>query len=247
MKNLFRKIGHVVFKMPGLKNIKPCILKIIKPIELKFKNKRLLKQGISVLSNFDEILSANNIPYSLIFGTLLGAVREKGFIKHDLDIDVAVLNNVDFFKLNSILIDSGFELIRRAETDNGDFSRELTYMKDGIQIDIFFFYPYEESKEDQYYYTVVYVPFPDYNSLEESIKNAGGAMPIQLILPYAQETERIRFENIFLPAITNRIEFLEARYGKNWKIPDPTFVYPKMGDVKCNYRHDKLTKLIIWK
>lgn len=244
MNTYIRKLGRFISKIPLLGKLKPIALKIIKPMENKAKRKHLLSRGLKILQLFDETLSSNNIKYSLIFGTLLGAIREKGFIKHDLDIDVAVWNDVDHNLLYEVLNGIGFELIRSTMTDNGDFSREDTYMKDGVQIDIFFFYPYNESNLS---YTTVYVPFSECQTIEESIQKRGGCMPIQLILPVSKETTRVKFENLNLPVITNYIEFLEARYGKEWKIPDPTFVYPKMGDVKCKYRKDKITKITIWK
>ena len=35
------------------------------------------------------VLKDNDIPYYLDCGTLLGCIREKGFIEHDTDVDVA--------------------------------------------------------------------------------------------------------------------------------------------------------------
>lgn len=232
-----RRIIHKIGNVPGLKIVKHYLLYIVNPIEEKIKRKRFLENGLTILNEFDNVLSSNNICYSLVFGTLLGAVREKGFIKHDLDIDVAVWYDYDYKLIDRLLMESGFQLIRHALTDDGRFGRELTYSKNGVQIDIFFFYPYDDINA----YTTVYVPFPGCDTMEDSIKKKGGMMPIQLILPFSHEYERIPFESLRLPVIKNRIEFLEARYGKNWTVPDPTFVYPKMGDVKCLYREDKIT------
>lgn len=243
MNKTIRKIGHYISQISIIGMIKPFALKLIVPIEKKNKNRIFLSRGIKILKEFDEILTDNNINYSLVFGSLLGAEREKGFIKHDLDIDTAVWHDQDYKKIEGLLVNSGFELIRRSETDNGSFGREDTYEKEGVQIDIFYFYPYDKEMS----YTTVYVPFTGCSTIEESIKKRGGAMPIQLILPFSLKTERVKFESINVPVITNRIEFLEARYGKSWRIPDPSFVFPKMGDVRCRYRMDKITKILIWK
>ena len=41
-----------------------------------------------MLNVFDSFCRENNIEYSLAYGTLLGAVRHKGFIPWDDDLDV---------------------------------------------------------------------------------------------------------------------------------------------------------------
>ena len=40
------------------------------------------------LLDFSKIMHHHGIPFFFIFGTLLGAVREGNFIKHDTDVDV---------------------------------------------------------------------------------------------------------------------------------------------------------------
>lgn len=242
MAKIIRKLRHEISELPVLNKLKPYILKHYNKYASKKKNEVFLKRGLLVLSEFDRVLTDIGINYSLVFGTLLGAVREKGFIKHDMDIDVSISSESFSNDIEQSLKAAGFKLIKRFETDNGLFGREDTYKRYGVTIDIFYFYPYD----DQLSYTTVLVPFPDTTGFEESLNLYGGVMPIQLILPYSKETERIPFYNLRLPVIKNRIEFLEARYGKNWRIPDPTFVYPKMGDAKCNYRKDKTAKIVFW-
>src|SRR5690625_1344345 len=57
---------------------------------------------LEILKVFDEICKTNNIQYWLIAGTLLGAVRHKGFIPWDDDINVAFCHK-DLKKIRKIL------------------------------------------------------------------------------------------------------------------------------------------------
>ena len=50
----------------------------------------LKKIELELLIDFDKICKAHNLRYFLIGGTLLGAVRHKGFIPWDDDIDVGM-------------------------------------------------------------------------------------------------------------------------------------------------------------
>lgn len=52
---------------------------------------RIQHHSINILREIDRICRANDIPYFITNGTLLGAVRHKGFIPWDDDIDVAML------------------------------------------------------------------------------------------------------------------------------------------------------------
>jgi lipopolysaccharide cholinephosphotransferase len=46
------------------------------------------KISLDLLLAFDSFCQTNGIKYSIAYGTLLGAVRHKGFIPWDDDIDV---------------------------------------------------------------------------------------------------------------------------------------------------------------
>lgn len=60
---------------------------------------------LGVMVKIDQICRENDIPYMLFFGSLLGAVRHKGFIPWDDDIDIVMMRK-DYNRLAEI-IDSG--------------------------------------------------------------------------------------------------------------------------------------------
>ena len=67
----------------------------IKPEDVK-------KIELDILKHIKKICDNNNIKYTLIYGTLLGAVRHKGFIPWDDDVDIALLWP-DYIRLMDIL------------------------------------------------------------------------------------------------------------------------------------------------
>ncbi len=56
-----------------------------------------------LLKKLDEVCRANDIPYWIDFGTLLGAIRHKGFIPWDDDIDVSMMRR-DVEKLKAAMV-----------------------------------------------------------------------------------------------------------------------------------------------
>ena len=58
--------------------------------------------GLAMLMDFDKICKQNNVTYWLDFGTLLGAVRHKGFIPWDDDIDLGMFRK-DYQRLFEVV------------------------------------------------------------------------------------------------------------------------------------------------
>ena len=106
--------------------------------KLDFENKtpKVIDREISKINLLElkEILDYKKIEFGLIYGTLLGAVREKNFIKHDEDIDIFMLieDRPKFINLLFNLREKGFELIR---DENG----LMSIMRNNEYIDIYFF------------------------------------------------------------------------------------------------------------
>lgn len=133
--------AHNVAKLPFAK-------KMLKPFYYAYKkklqnnrNKLFKANALQTLNDFDKAMKSAGMNYVLMFGSMLGAVREHGFIKHDLDIDTAMWAEDFSAEIEKVLVNAGFELNHSYEIDGGKLARELTFEKNGVDIDIFFIYP----------------------------------------------------------------------------------------------------------
>ena len=72
---------------------------------LTLEDKRTLRKGQTVMTDmfkvFDRVCRQHGLPYWAMGGTLIGAVRHKGWIPHDADIDVGMLEK-DYQKLKQV-------------------------------------------------------------------------------------------------------------------------------------------------
>lgn len=212
-------LANKVAKVPGLKMLlKPFYYRYKAKIEHN-RNKQFQANGLSVLQLFDKIMVENNIPYSVFAGTLLGAVREHGFISHDVDIDTAVFYDERPDDLSDILESYGFKLVHSFTVKNGVMGMEETYIKDNVTLDIFYVY-YDENGET---YQCDFYPEKGVVTWEESMKKFGYVWARKLKLPMSHSFTRVPFHHISLSIINNYDEWLTSRYGKTYMVPDPNF------------------------
>ena len=137
----FLRFAHWVAQSRTLKRILNRPYRYYQSFYKKKRNALFRKNGLNVLKTFDACMTKNNIPYTLAFGSMLGAVREHGFIKHDLDMDVAIWAEDYTPELREQLASFGFSLVHEMTVDDGQSGREETYELEGVQIDVFFIYP----------------------------------------------------------------------------------------------------------
>ncbi|MBR2411629.1 MAG: LicD family protein [Clostridia bacterium] len=118
-----------------------------------FDIKELQKIELEILLEVDRICKKHNIRYFLVSGTLLGAIRHKGFIPWDDDIDISMpiedyykfckickkeLSNVYFLQnFKTDTTGMWFSKIRKNNTTAIETNHETKLHHQGIWIDIF--------------------------------------------------------------------------------------------------------------
>lgn len=193
------------------------------------KNISFQKNGKEVFAVFLELCYRNKINCWLVYGTLLGYIRENGILKHDFDFDVGIWYK-DYSKdFENLLKNNGFNL-KHQFTALPDYDAfEQTYEKNGVTIDVF--YHYENS--EKIWTHVFYKELFDEGSLFRIRK-----------LDYPKDSlKQVVFlgKECFIP--NNAEIYLEEIYGKNWRIPDQHFDWRKGSKNNCTVP-DKFGKLI---
>ena len=144
----------------------------------------------------------------LFNGTLLGAVRENGFIGHDRDFDSAYISRqtdprsaaAELYEISLALIERGYSVVPKSsciailDKDSGT-----------AQIDLFHLYATEQG--------VLQFPF---GSVEAA------ALPLAVLGGLAKRD----FVGHTVLAPVNSRELVAHIYGPNWQFPDPSFHWP---------------------
>ena len=200
---------------------------------------RRRRYGVPAIKAFHAAMQDAGIPWTPVYGTLLGAIREKGFIKHDDDLDIGVWNDSlpgGLDNLHDARLRHGFQFRHRFLVDGGEFAREETWTWKGLHVDIFFF----DTVKDQICKGYMFYPFQGCSNFRESNAAHGGLRVVEFEVPLSHETVMVPFEDTEVPITKSAEGFVVARYGLDWRIPDPTFVYPRPGVVGNVERPDKL-------
>lgn len=125
----------------------------MRPISLD----EFLKIDLEILTSVDKFCRENGIKYSLAYGSLIGAIRHKGFIPWDDDIDILMLRD-DYDRFMSSYTDARFAAVSRTNTpgypsiigkvyDTRSLVKEASRIKVsyGVYIDVF---PVDDIYED---------------------------------------------------------------------------------------------------
>ena len=213
-------IAHRFSKIPFVKTLLKPIYYPYKNWLQKKRNKMFRSYALETIKLFDDIMRSHGYKYTLGAGTLLGAIREKGFIKHDLDIDTFMW--IDDFSETMIhdLETNGFRLLHTYSIEDSKYGREDTFVyKDSISIDVFYLY----EMPGHYPYVCDWSAFPDCETIEESLNKHGGLLPRRVHMPVKREIVYTEFENLQLPIPINAHEVMAYRYGDDYLIPNPQY------------------------
>ena len=170
---------------------------------------------------------------------MLGIVRDNGFIKHDDDIDIAIIPDVVTAKdVLKAFVDGGFGFIHGFLYD-GEISEFTVRDVSGITIDVFFhkYVPGDKSR----FHEVFMRWYPD-----RKYPNAMANTALQFNFRGADGLKEVQVNGVTTVIPINAEEMLDSAYGP-WRRPDPNFKSDSLKYVELpsySYRVTDLTKLL---
>jgi len=157
---------------------------------IKAMDKQIAKE---LLIEVRKIFNSNGVKFCLVFGTLLGAVRDKDFINGDEDIDIYTPDEKGLLKMIPKLYENNIKICRAYKHKLYSF-----IYRDGCYVDVYILRPYKFSLWGKKCFNL-----------------AGYATPKK----YLMETQKIEFLNEMFDCPLNPEGILEFWYGKSWQIP----------------------------
>ncbi len=174
--------------------------------------RRLLKRyGPEVLFDLAEIFKRHQISAFAAYGTMLGFVRDHGFIPHDDDMDIGIMpNTMTPQQLLHILLEKekGFQVLFIFKFREGVVEFKVEYKH--IPIDFFFFEGDENEVRCPLFFFREEVNYPSPNANSMKI----------LHLPPFKGITTVPVYGCDFPVLEDTENALAALYGESWRIPD---------------------------
>ena len=221
-----KQIFILVDKNPFVKKIFEKIYKLTLGKYINYKRNKIFKENAKeALITIDNAFQELGVDYWLEFGTLLGAVREKDFIEHDIDIDLGCFENNYNPQKEIVFKKYGLKKIQEILIDNGSYGREETYQYKGINIDIFYFHQRENNIYCHVFTKIKGKTWPT------TIKELGGLIVQETTFPF-NGFKKIEFLGRKFNIPLNIEEHLSANYGNNYLIKDKNYTNSNSTNVK---------------
>lgn len=210
-------------------------------VDIREKGETRLRKNQYVMTRlllvFDFICKKYKIPYWLDYGTLLGAVRHKGFIPWDGDIDISMLHS-DYKRLEKIILDNKDDIHDILKRNNINFQNDDTDKKWGkIRLsdivaklrDSKSCYDKNNVKNKLMLYDGFQVDIFVCKKKDNKVRYLVGEKIANYIdIEYNDifPLKKIVFENHKLPVMNNYKKILKKTYGDYMKYPRPGKRYP---------------------
>ncbi len=183
------------------------------------KSQALRRVGYSLFERVGDAFGPLGLTYFADFGTLLGFIREGGFMSHDLDLDIGVIaNDTPISAIREALSQAGFRLWR-------------SYLYDGMPVEDSFYFVTENNvqlKFDVNYYQVTKEHskvwlfywlrgYPYATKYERHI--------VEMTYSPIEGTTTLRLKGHDIPIPLNAQTLLEEKYGPGWRKKDKNWIY----------------------
>ena len=191
-------------------------------LDINNLNEITSKDAEEILSKATDLLQEIKVESYLAFGTLLGAVREKDFIKGDLDVDIYVRDENMMFENLHYLESKGLKLVRGIVNTLYSFR-----LNDKCYIDIYIL-----------------------QSIKRSIWSFYCLRLSTFYIPkkYFREIEEIEFKGRLFKCVKEPVGLLRFWYGDTWNVPISKFQKTYCYEVKSHYFYrriiDKLKQFV---
>lgn len=191
------------------------ILKRSKRINEEFESNaraRLQSIGYEVADEFINAMKGLNLGLFVDYGTLLGFVRDGGFIVHDDDLDFGFINRTEdqavWLEIEACARQAGFEKIRQFSYEG--LITEQAYERNGLTLDIFSHPTTLNDRMSALTYEI---------HTNVSYKNEHERTVIQLLTSKIEEIDSLLVHGKEYPVPRNASEYLCDVYGETWRKP----------------------------
>lgn len=194
--------------------IYPAVQKCWRAYAIPRRRRLLQKHGADVLKRIHEIMVANSIPYYCEAGTLLGIIRDNGFIPHDDDVDISIqADTVSPANVLDVLIRAGYRYLHGFAYEGEVF--EFTVLdRCGLSVDFFF-----HTKSNRAGYLIGWGVYWNENVKYPS-EDANSLVRFEFVMP--DELIEYQFKDITVMIPKNYSDELTSLYGP-WQVPDAKF------------------------